>query len=354
VKTARIGLLTVAAIALAVPLAAEEITAPDSRWQNAGVSHAFSNDVSSGVSSGVSNDVPYNDVPYNGASDAASGIAATAPERMPANATLLAQATAQQPAPATAPTQNTAGQADTSSQTSAPSALSTQQTEADTEQRKKAEKQIKEQEHQRVLGVLPSFNVSYDNNAVSLTGWQKIRLAFRTSVDPVTFGVAFLVAGYHEGLNDVGFGWGVKGYAQRAGAAYLDTFDGNMIGNGILPALLHQDPRYFRLGHGSVRHRLLYAASTAFICKHDNTGKWEPNYSNIGGNIASGAISNLYYPGTNAGVGLTISNGLIQTAEGAAGSMFQEFWPDISRHLFHKDPTHGKDASASPQSIDKP
>jgi hypothetical protein len=213
-------------------------------------------------------------------------------------------------------------------------------------QHEKAEQQIKEQEQQRVLGIVPSFNVSYRSDAVSLTGMQKIRLAFRASVDPVTFGVAFVVAGYHEAANDVGFGWGIKGYGQRAGAAYLDTFDSNMIGNGILPAILHQDPRYFRLGHGTTTHRLLYAAAAAFICKHDNTGKWEPNYSNVGGNIITGAISNLYYPGSNSGVGLTISNGMIVTAEGAFGAMFQEFWPDISRKLFHKDPTNGRDAEA--------
>ena len=215
------------------------------------------------------------------------------------------------------------------------------------DQHEKAEEQIKEQEQQRVLGLVPSFNVSYRSDAVSLTGLQKIRLAFRSSIDPVTFGLAFVVAGYHEAANDVHFGWGIKGYGQRAGAAYLDTFDGNMIGNGFLPALLHQDPRYFRMGHGSKTRRLSYAVAAAVICKHDNTGKWEPNYSNVLGNIASGAISNLYYPNTNTGVGLTITNGMIVTAEGAFGAIFQEFWPDVSRKLFHKDPTHGMDAQAS-------
>jgi hypothetical protein len=92
---------------------------------------------------------------------------------------------------------------------------------------------------------------------------------------------------------------------------------------------------------------LLYAVAAAVICKHDNTGKWEPNYSNIAGNIASGALSNLYYPGNNSGIGLTISNGLIVTAEGAFGAVFQEFWPDVSRKLFHKDPTNGRDAQPS-------
>ena len=146
--------------------------------------------------------------------------------------------------------------------------------------------------------------------------------------------------------DDNGFGWGPEGYGKRAGAAYLDAFDGTMIGNGILPSILHQDPRYFRLGHGTFTHRLLFALATNVICKHDNTHKWEPNYSNLGGNILSGAISNLYYPAGNSGVGRTITNGLTVTAEGGAGSIFQEFWPDISRKFLHKDPTRGLDAQA--------
>lgn len=211
----------------------------------------------------------------------------------------------------------------------------------------KAEEQIKEEEHQRNIGILPAFNVSYRSDAVSLTSGQKMRLAFRSSIDPVTFGGALLIAGYHEAMDDdKGFGWGAEGYGKRSGAAYLDSFDGTMIGNGILPSILHQDPRYFRLGHGTASHRLFYSLATAVICKHDNTGKWEPNYSNVGGNIISGAISNLYYPSGDSGISQTFSNGMIVTAEGGIGSIFQEFWPDISRKLLHKDPTHGLDAQA--------
>lgn len=213
--------------------------------------------------------------------------------------------------------------------------------------RKKAQQQINEQEHQRVLGVLPAFNTSYRADAVSLTAKEKISLAFRSAVDPITFATAFVVAGLHEGLDDdPGFGWGAEGYFKRSGAAYLDAFDGTMIGNGFLPALLHQDPRYFRLGHGTTKHRLLYAMGSTVICKHDNTGKWQPNYSNVAGNVISGALSNYYYPASDSGIGQTIGNGMIVTAEGTAGSIFQEFWPDLSRKWFHKDPTHGLDAQA--------
>jgi hypothetical protein len=198
-----------------------------------------------------------------------------------------------------------------------------------------------------VLGIVPQFNTSYVSNAVSLTPGQKIDLAFHSSIDPFTFAAALMVAGTHEVFDDdTGFGWGAEGYGKRAGAAYLDAVDGTMIGNGFLPALFHQDPRYFRLGHGTKKHRLFYAIATSYVCKHDNSGRWEPNYSNVGGNIIAGAISNLYYPSQNSGWGQTITNGFIVTTEGTIGGVFQEFWPDLSRKFLHRDPTHGLDALA--------
>jgi hypothetical protein len=98
------------------------------------------------------------------------------------------------------------------------------------------------------------------------------------------------------------------------------------------------------MGHGSVGRRIIYAAATSVMCKHDNTHKWEPNYSNVLGNLASGGLSTLYYPSSNSGAGLVFSTAMIETAEGSIAAIFQEFWPDISRKLFHKDPTHGLDA----------
>jgi hypothetical protein len=243
--------------------------------------------------------------------------------------------------PAAAPAQNGADQ------NSSSSSQAGQQPESQESQREKAQQQLQQQKQQRVLGIVPQFNTSYVSNAVSLTASQKIGLAFASAIDPFTFAAAFMVAGAHEVLDDdPGFGWGAEGYFKRSGAAYLDSFNGTMIGNGLLPSLLHQDPRYFRRGYGSVSSRLFYAMSTSVICKHDHTGKWEPNYSNVGGNIIAGAISNLYYPSQNSGWGQTITNGLVVTAEGTVGGVFQEFWPDISRKLLHQDPTHGLDAQA--------
>lgn len=235
--------------------------------------------------------------------------------------------------------QGSSGQASSSD---SPAQSSPQQQES---QKQIAEEQIKQEKKQRVFGFLPSFNTSYLDNAVSLTPGQKFRLAFSQTTDPVQFGIAAFAAGLDEAEGgDRGYGGGPLGYGKRWGADYLTSFDGNMIGNALLPSILHQDPRFFRRGYGSPTHRVFYALATSFICKHDRTGKWEPNYSNVGGNLAGGAISNLYVPEDERGVGNVFEGFALVTVEGGAGAVLQEFWPDISRKFFHKDPTNGHDA----------
>lgn len=264
----------------------------------------------------------------------------------PAASTSQSSANAQQSQSAQPPA------SDSAHSSSASQAPAQQSIDSATKQEKEKQ-EVKEQEQQRVLGIVPNFNLTYRHDAVSLTAVQKMQLSLRAAVDPFQFAAAFMVAGYHEALDeDTGFGWGPAGYFKRSGAAYLDAFDGDIIGNGILPAVLHQDPRYFRLGYGSIKHRILYSAATNFICKGDN-GHWQPNISNVGGNIIAGALSNLYYPSQNSGWGQTIGNGFIVTTEGAFGSIFDEFWPDISRHFLHKDPTHGLDALQAAEAREK-
>jgi hypothetical protein len=189
-----------------------------------------------------------------------------------------------------------------------------------------ANEQIALEEKQRVLGVIPNFYVSYTWNAASLTAGQKFRLATRSSIDPVTIGISAAIAGVQQAddyFNE--YGQGVQGYAKRFGAAYGDAVIGTFIGGAILPSLFRQDPRYFYKGTGSVTSRALYAISTVVICKGDN-GHWQPNYSNVLGNLAAAGISNIYYPAAERnGAGLTVGNALIGTAGGAIASLFQEF-----------------------------
>ena len=208
-----------------------------------------------------------------------------------------------------------------------------------------AEDEIKEQEKQRVLGVVPNFFVSYVPNAVPLTSKQKFELAWKTTVDPVTFGINGVIAGIQQAQNDFsGYGQGAQGYAKRYGASYADLVTGTFIGSAILPSLLKQDPRYFYKGSGSKRSRILYAIANAVVCKGDN-GRWQANYSNILGNLAAGGISNLYYPASNRnGAGLTFENALIGIGATAATNLLQEF---LIRKLTPNVPNHDADKPQS-------
>ena len=146
-----------------------------------------------------------------------------------------------------------------------------------------AEVQIKDQEKQRVLGIIPNFYVSYVPDAVSLTPKQKFELAWRSSVDPFTLVGVGAIAGAGQAGNELsGYGQGAQGYAKRYGAAYGDVVIGTFLGSAIMPSLLKQDPRYFYKGTGSKRSRILYALASPFMCKGDNE-RWQPNYSYVVG-----------------------------------------------------------------------
>jgi hypothetical protein len=189
-----------------------------------------------------------------------------------------------------------------------------------------AEEQLKQEEKQRVLRVVPNFYVSYIPNAAPLTSKQKFQLAWRTAIDPVSFGITAGVAGIQQSENHFsGYGQGAQGYAKRFGASYGDFVSGTFVGSAILPSLLKQDPRYFYKGTGTKRSRTLYAIANAVICKGDN-GRWQANYSSILGSLAAGGISNLYYPSNDRnGAALTFENALFGIGESAAANILQEF-----------------------------
>jgi len=189
-----------------------------------------------------------------------------------------------------------------------------------------ADEQVKVQEKQRVLGILPNFFVTYDPNAAPLNARQKFSLAWRTSIDPVTILTIGAIAGEEQRTNSFsGYGQGAAGYFKRFGATYATVANGTFLGGAVFPTLLKQDPRYFYKGTGSFRSRLLYALRNSFVAKGDNK-EWQPNYSNILGNLTAGAIANAYYPANKRGVGLTFETAGIRIGETMVAGVFQEFF----------------------------
>jgi hypothetical protein len=187
-----------------------------------------------------------------------------------------------------------------------------------------ATEQVREAEKQRVLGFIPNFYVVYDHNFVPLTPKLKFRLALKVSTDAVTFlGTAFL-SGIDQAADTPDYVQGAKGFGQRMGAHYANGLTDILIGGAVLPSILHQDPRYFYQGTGTKKSRVRHALTTPFICKGDN-GRWQPNYSSLGGYLASGAIANTYYPESNRGAGLVFSTALTDVAASMANGLIQEF-----------------------------
>lgn len=130
------------------------------------------------------------------------------------------------------------------------------------------------------------------------------------------------------------FGQGAAGYGRYFGTAYADFVIGDYMTEGILPTLLHQDPRYFRKNKGSGLARAGYAAKQIFWT-HKDDGGTQFNYSEVAGNSAAVAISTAYYPGSRD-VSDCVSKLGMQLGVDMASNMLKEFWPDISRKFSRK------------------
>jgi hypothetical protein len=188
-----------------------------------------------------------------------------------------------------------------------------------------ADQQVQIAQDQRVLKVFPNFYSSYDWNAPPMGPKQKFRLAFRSMMDPMAFAGAAGVAGAEQYYNVFpGYGRGVPGYFKRFGAAYANDFSARMLSSGLFASLFHEDPRYFYKGTGSFQSRAMYAISCAFVTRNDEA-RLRPNYSHVLGVFAAAALTNLYYPKENRGVGLTLANGAIETVGMSGTNLVREF-----------------------------
>jgi len=192
----------------------------------------------------------------------------------------------------------------------------------------------------RIFGVLPNYRTA-DGSApfAPITAKHKFYIASKDSFDYPVYLTSALFAGLYQLENqNPSFGQGVKGYAKRLASSYGDQAIGNLMTEAIFPSLLHEDPRYFRIGAGggSTWHRMGYAITRVFVVRTDK-GKWDFNYSEWLGNSATVAISNLYYPDTRTAADNVQKLG-IQVGTDAFSQVMKEFWPDIKRKLTKKKP----------------
>jgi Carboxypeptidase regulatory-like domain len=170
-------------------------------------------------------------------------------------------------------------------------------------QKEVAQQQLKAEEQQRVLRFIPNMYVTYDPHPEPLTTKMKFHLMYKGLTHPSFFALEAGWAGVQQAANTPDWPQSTKGYGRRFGANLAGGATEGLFANAILPSLLHQDPRYFYQGSGSKGSRAWHAFLAPFVCKGDN-GNTQPNYSQIGGLLISGAIANVYYPSSNTGAGL--------------------------------------------------
>jgi len=197
-----------------------------------------------------------------------------------------------------------------------------------------AEEEIKVEEQQRFVRMVPNYFTSYKPDAAPLNTRQKFELTWKTFLDPSSFVINGAIAGVWQARNSYkGFGQGAQGYGKRYGAGFADFGTGLVLSNVVLPTIFKQDPRYFYKGTGSVRSRFFYAISRSVICRGDNM-KDQFCYSSVISNLGSSALTNLYYPAADRNSAAeNLELGVFSIGGDAISALFQEF---IAKKLMRK------------------
>jgi hypothetical protein len=194
------------------------------------------------------------------------------------------------------------------------------------------------QQTKRMLWVIPNFGaVSANQQLPPLSTREKFALAAKDSLtDYSSYTWTGILAGQAMILNSVPeFGHGMKGYGRYYWHTFVDGVSGGFFTEAIVPAITHEDPRYYTLGQGGFFRRTGYAISRAFVGKTDS-GSTKFNWSEVGGNALAAGLSNAYYPAEERGLTQTAGNFGTQMESAILNHIFQEFWPDIRRKVLRR------------------
>lgn len=186
-----------------------------------------------------------------------------------------------------------------------------------------------------IFFIIPSYNVAYQNQP-PLSPHEKLTEVVHDTYDPIglTAGAVEVLVLEHntkDGYCSYGNNW--SGFGKCYASALADGNISGFIGDYLLPVWFKQDPRYFRLGQGSVPSRVAYTLTRVFVTRSDTTGQPVFDSSQLSGTVIAGALSNLYYSKSDRGFGLTASRIGIDLLGTEIFNLEAEFWPDV-RKLF--------------------
>jgi hypothetical protein len=199
-----------------------------------------------------------------------------------------------------------------------------------------ASSQKLEEQHPRLFWILPTYTVTDSKSVHPLTAQGKFRLFVKDETDPFTIGWVAFEAGLAQSNNDPSeYGQGASGYGKRFGAGLANEVSAGFFGTFLFPTVLHQDPRYHRLGEGPLTKRLGHALIRPVLTHKDSGGR-AFNWSGILGSIAASGLSNAYYPERDRGVGATFSRVGSPLPFAMIDELVNEFGPDLEKKITRK------------------
>jgi hypothetical protein len=188
----------------------------------------------------------------------------------------------------------------------------------------------------RLFGVVPNYRtVEASIPFVPLTPRQKLGIATRDSFDWPTFPTAAALTFAMPGKEETeAYGTGWSGFANRYARNVSNQIIGNMLTEGLMPIVLHQDPRYFRVGNGSFVSRLGNALVQIAIARSDRDQR-TLNTSEFFGNAIATGIANTYSPNLRSWQASSENLGLMIGTD-MFSNVIKEFGPDVKEHFFHR------------------
>jgi hypothetical protein len=162
--------------------------------------------------------------------------------------------------------------------------------------------------------------------SASLSTRQKYALAFHRIVSPQMPMKALFVSGFElaagTGPDLPTNGWGA--FSRRVGYNALGISTTVFFDTAFVPALVHQDPRYFPLRHGTVKSRMMWAIRSEFVGVGDD-GHAMPNYANLAGFALSSILANAYSPRSSVGLSNTVERYSIKIGASTGMNVAREF-----------------------------
>lgn len=191
-----------------------------------------------------------------------------------------------------------------------------------------------------IFFVLPAYHVEYLKHVPPLTPQEKLNEVVEETYDPMGLALSaaevLLLEHKKDGTGFCDYGSEIGGFSKCYGSALLDANISGVLGDYLFPVWFKQDPRYFRMGQGSLLTRTFYALTQGVVWTRTDSGGTAFDSSQLLGTVTAGFISNLYYPKADRGAGLTASRIEVDLIGTAIGNLEAEFWPDLDHFLFHR------------------